>query len=179
MQLNSKRAMKWLFYPRSQEDEVTVNVHVQVEDFSLDAAYTAIRARDGAAIGAIAAFVGLVRDVNKKAGDGSAVARLTLEHYPGMTETSIEKIAQQASARWKTLSIDIYHRVGDLAPTDQIVMVLVSSGHREDAFAAAEFVMDYLKTEAVFWKKETSENGTRWIESTSGDRERALGWRRS
>lgn len=152
-------------------------MHVQKEDFSLDAAYGAIRARDGAAIGAIAVFVGLVRDVNSKAGDGSAVSTLTLEHYPGMTQASIEKIGEQASIRWKTLSIDVYHRVGELAPADQIVMVLVSSGHREDAFAAAEFVMDYLKTEAIFWKQETSAKGTRWIESTSGDRERAQGWR--
>lgn len=157
---------------------MSVFVAVQEEDFDFAQAYAEIRARDSVRAGAIASFVGLVRDRNAKAGDGSEVATLTLEHYPGMTESSIEAIGQKACERWSVLSLAIYHRVGRLEPGDQIVLVLASSAHREDAFAAAEFVMDYLKTDAVFWKKEQSEAGERWIESTSGDRERATNWQR-
>jgi molybdopterin synthase catalytic subunit len=155
---------------------VSVFIAVQEEDFDLGQAYEAMRERDGAQVGAIASFVGLVRDHNAKAGDGTPVSTLTLEHYPGMTEASIQSIAEKALVRWQLLSLAIYHRVGELQPREQIVMVLASAGHREDAFAAAEFVMDYLKTDAVFWKKEQTDSGSRWLESTDGDRARADLW---
>ena len=153
-------------------------IHVKVlhEDFDVGAVYDAVRAEGGAEVGAIASFVGLVRDRNAKAGDGSEVSTLTLEHYPGMTESSIEKIGAQAIERWPIIDLHIYHRVGELAPADQIVLVVASSAHRDAAFAAAEFVMDYLKTDAVFWKKEKTQGGEKWIETTSSDRSRAEEW---
>jgi molybdopterin synthase catalytic subunit len=104
------------------------------------------------------------------------VATLTLEHYPGMTESSIDSILERAEQRWPLLEIQVIHRVGTLAPTDQIVLVAVASGHRDAAFAAAEFVMDYLKTDAVFWKKEQTEAGTHWVQSTEQDHQRAREW---
>ncbi|NKB97796.1 MAG: molybdenum cofactor biosynthesis protein MoaE [Pseudomonadales bacterium] len=155
---------------------MSVSITVQEQDFNVGEAYEAMRQINGPKVGAIAAFVGLVRDQNVKAGDGTRVNTLTLEHYPGMTESSIQSIADKALARWQLQALAIYHRVGELQPMDQIVMVMASSGHREDAFAAAQFVMDYLKTDAVFWKKELTESGSRWIESTRGDQERAKDW---
>ena len=101
---------------------------------------------------------------------------LTLEHYPGMTESSIEAIVQEAGARWPLVATTVVHRVGTLRPLDQIVMVLTASAHRDAAFAAAEFIMDYLKTRAIFWKKEASDRGDQWIESTQADQQRAVGW---
>ena len=155
---------------------MAIQVKVQVEDFDVARAYQSIREAGGAKVGAIAAFVGLVRDRNEKAGDGSKVSTLTLEHYPGMTEKSIESIAEKAISRWPLLDLHVYHRVGRLAPTEQIVLVLASSAHRDAAFAGAEFVMDYLKTDAVFWKKESTEEGDHWIQSTSSDHARATEW---
>jgi molybdopterin synthase catalytic subunit len=104
------------------------------------------------------------------------VGTLTLEHYPGMTESSISQIIDEAETRWPLLATTVIHRVGEMHPTDQIVLVVVASAHRSAAFAAAEFVMDYLKTRAVFWKKETSDQGVKWIESTLADRQRASTW---
>ena len=153
-----------------------VHVNVQAEDFDVGNVYADIRMSGGADVGAIASFVGLVRDRNAKAGDGSEVSTLTLEHYPGMTESSMERIGAQALERWPIIDLHIYHRVGELSPTDQIVLVVASSAHRDAAFAAAEFVMDYLKTDAVFWKKEKTSEGEKWIESTSNDRARADHW---
>jgi molybdopterin synthase catalytic subunit len=127
---------------------------------------------DGEA-GGVAAYCGLVRD--RFAGD--PVRKLFLEHYPGMTERSIERIAEQASHRWPLRAVSVVHRVGEIDPREPIVLVLVASAHRETAFAACELVMDLLKTEAVFWKKEVSPAGERWVESTDRDRERAAGWR--
>ena len=127
-------------------------------------------------IGAVVTFTGLVRDMNPYAGDGSAVATLTLEHYPGMTEKSIDQILAQAVDRWPLLEVSVVHRVGTMAPTAQIVWVGVASAHRDAAFAAAEFVMDYLKTQAVFWKKEQSQRGSHWVESTVQDHQRARSW---
>ena len=101
---------------------------------------------------------------------------MTLEHYPGMTEASIEDIAVQAKERWGLQGLYVCHRIGELLPRDQVVLVAVSAGHRKEAFAGAEFVMDYLKTDAVLWKKEQTADGSRWIESTVGDRERAKAW---
>lgn len=146
-------------------------VRVQREDFDLGAEANALRAGNPK-VGAVAAFVGLVRDLN----DGSGVSTLTLEHYPGMTEAALEEICAQARARWDLIDLLVIHRVGELAPLDQIVLVAVSSAHRGEAFAACEFVMDYLKTRAPFWKKERTPQGERWVEARSSDDEAAARW---
>ena len=123
-------------------------------------------------VGAVATFVGLVRDLN----EGAAVSRMTLEHYPGMTERALEEICAQAAARWDLVDLRVVHRVGPLEPGDAIVLVAVASAHRGDAFAACEFVMDYLKTRAPFWKKEVTPSGERWVEARSSDDEAAARW---
>ena len=166
-------------------------VSVQHEDFSVDDVYRQIRDELGATVGAIASFVGLVRDHNMHGqthavSDGPVrdeatspeptVATLTLEHYPGMTEPSIGRILDEAENRWPLLATRVIHRVGELAPTDQIVLVMVASAHRDAAFAGAEFVMDYLKTDAVFWKKERNDQGQHWIQSTRADLQRRKDW---
>ena len=151
-------------------------IQVQQRDFELAEHYEMIRQHCGEAVGAIAAFVGLVRDHNSHAGDGGTVGSLALEHYPGMTESSICQIVDEAEQRWPLLAVTVIHRVGELQPTDQIVLVVVASAHRSAAFAAAEFIMDYLKTRAIFWKKETSDQGVTWVESTLGDQQRASAW---
>lgn len=148
------------------------DIRVQTEDFDISAEWAACRERCGGDCGAIVAFGGLVRD---RFGD-SEVQALHLEHYPGMTEDSIRRIALQAAERWRLLDVVVVHRVGDLAAEEQIVLVLAASGHRPDAFAACEFIMDYLKTDAVFWKKERREDGDVWIESTASDRSRRASW---
>ncbi len=119
----------------------------------------------GAGVGAIACFIGVVRDLN----EGDAVASMTLEHYPGMTEKSLAAIAAQAKERWKLLDVLVVHRIGTLRPSEPIVLVVVSSAHRGDAFAACEFIMDYLKTEAPFWKKEATGGGERWVDARESD----------
>ena len=149
-------------------------VRIQREDFDLAAEWAACRRRSGGAAGAIVAFGGLVRD---RASDDD-VSGLYLEHYPGMTEASIERIVAQASSRWALLDVLVVHRVGELAPADQIVLVLVAASHRPDAFAAAEYLMDYLKTEAVFWKKERRRQGDMWVSATANDRLRQANWQR-
>jgi molybdopterin synthase catalytic subunit len=150
-----------------------VTVRVQTTDF--DAGQEIARMRRGnPRIGAIAAFVGVVRDLN----EGEAVSGMTLEHYPGMTERSIETILEEARTRWEILDVLVIHRVGALEPTDQIVLVLVASPHRGDAFAACEFLMDYLKTRAPFWKKERVAGGTRWVEARAADDAAAARWER-
>ena len=146
-------------------------VRVQQEDFDIGAEIVAFRGADPG-IGAIASFIGLVRDVN----DGAAVAGMTLEHYPGMTEKALEKIVAEAKARWDVMEALVVHRVGELKPTDQIVLVIVTGAHRGEAFAACEFIMDYLKTRAPFWKKEQTPQGTRWVESRTSDDEAAQRW---
>ena len=115
-------------------------------------------------VGAIASFIGLVRDL-----EGDPLQQMTLQHYPGMTEKALQKIAEEAERRWRLIDLAIIHRVGELKPADQIVLVSVLSAHRGDAFSACEFIMDYLKTEAPFWKKEVSEKGERWVESRNSD----------
>jgi molybdopterin synthase catalytic subunit len=149
-----------------------MTVRIQAEDFDVGAEIAALR-RGDPKVGAVASFVGVVRDVN----DGGAVSGMTLEHYPGMTEKSIEEIIAQARGRWQVIDALVIHRVGRLAPTDQIVLVVVSSAHRGDAFAACEFIMDYLKTRAPFWKKEQSEDGARWVEARATDDVAAARWR--
>ncbi len=139
-------------------------VRVQHQDFDVGAEIAQLRTAD-ARIGAVASFIGVVRDVN----EGATVGSITLEHYPGMTERSLAAIAEQAKARWNLFDVLIVHRVGTLAPTDQIVLVVTTSSHRGDAFAACQFVMDYLKTEAPFWKKEITNDGVRWVEDRQSD----------
>ena len=141
-----------------------MTVRVQTEDF--DAGFEINQLRSARKdVGAVVSFVGQVRDVN----EGDEVSRLTLEHYPGMTEKSLEAIITQAKTRWNIMDVLIIHRVGTLQPCDQIVLVAVSGGHRGEAFAACEFVMDYLKTEAPFWKKEATPSGERWVEAKLSD----------
>jgi molybdopterin synthase catalytic subunit len=124
-------------------------------------------------VGAVATFVGVCRDMN----DGSGVSDMTLEHYPGMTESAIKAIIDEASKRWSLRACEVVHRVGRLAPTEPIVLVAVASAHRGDAFAACEFIMDLLKTEAPFWKKETTPQGERWVDARASDSRAADRWR--
>ncbi|HZZ10456.1 MAG TPA: molybdenum cofactor biosynthesis protein MoaE [Paraburkholderia sp.] len=139
-------------------------VRVQTEDFDLSAEVSALRARNPK-IGAVACFVGTVRDLN----EGSAVETMELEHYPGMTEKSLEAIIEHARARWPGIEVLIVHRVGKLVPLDQIVLVATTAAHRGEAFASCEFVMDYLKSEAPFWKKEKTGQGERWVDARVTD----------
>jgi molybdopterin synthase catalytic subunit len=149
-----------------------VTVRIQTEDFDVGAEIA--RMREGhPAVGGIASFVGVVRDVN----EGDRVSDMTLEHYPGMTERSIERIVSEAHRRWNVIDALVVHRVGVLKPTDQIVLVVVASAHRGDAFAACEFIMDYLKTQAPFWKKERTGDATRWVDARSSDDLAAERWR--
>jgi molybdopterin synthase catalytic subunit len=141
-----------------------MKISVQREDFDLGSEVRNIS--KSARIGAIASFIGVVREV-----------AMSLEHYPGMTESSIRKIVQEAAARWKVMDCAVIHRYGDLKPNEQIVMVAVASAHRADAFAACEFIMDYLKTQAPFWKKEQTAEGPRWVEARASDDEAAERWR--
>jgi molybdopterin synthase catalytic subunit len=139
-------------------------VRVQFEDFDAGAEITRMRLarRD---TGAIAAFIGQVRDLS----EGAEVSGMTLEHYPGMTEKALEAIVDQARQRWNIFDALVIHRIGALQPFDQIVLVVVAGAHRGEAFSACEFIMDYLKTEAPFWKKERTETGDRWVEARSSD----------
>jgi molybdopterin synthase catalytic subunit len=146
-------------------------VRIQTEDFDLSQEIKQLRAGD-ARVGAVASFVGAVRDRN----DGSEVAAMTLEHYPGMTEKSLEEIIEKAKARWDIFDVLIIHRVGPLNIEDQIVLTAVTSAHRGEAFAACEYVMDYLKTLAPFWKKEDTPEGARWVDARLSDDEALKKW---
>jgi molybdopterin synthase catalytic subunit len=137
---------------------------VQQQDFDLGAEIARLRAGD-ARIGAVVSFVGTVRDMN----EGANVAELELEHYPEMTERALHDIVEQARARWALYGALVVHRVGPMRPMEQIVLVAVSSAHRGEAFAACEFIMDYLKTEAPFWKKEQTPEGARWVDARVSD----------
>jgi molybdopterin synthase catalytic subunit len=139
-------------------------VSIQHEDFDLSAEVAALRAGDGG-VGAVASFIGTVRDRS----DGSSVAAMELEHYPGMTERAIEAMIDEAHRRFDMRAARVVHRVGPLQVGDQIVLVIVSSAHRGQAFQACEFLMDYLKTQAPFWKKETTPEGARWVDARSSD----------
>lgn len=149
-------------------------VSIQQADFDLGAEVAALRAGDGGT-GAVVAFVGTVRELN----DGAPIATMELEHYPGMTERALEDIVAQARARWDVFECLVVHRVGELRPLDQIVLVVVTSAHRGEAFAACEFVMDYLKTKAPFWKKEATPRGERWVEARASDDDAASRWEKS
>jgi molybdopterin synthase catalytic subunit len=139
-------------------------VRIQAEDFDLSAEVARLRAANPK-IGAIVTFVGVVRDLN----DGASVAEMELEHYPGMTEQSISAIIDQARERWPTFGALVIHRVGPLKPLEQIVLVAATAAHRGEAFAASEFIIDYLKTEAPFWKKEQTPAGARWVDARVSD----------
>ena len=147
------------------------HIRIQAGDFSVAEEWSALRERLDANTGAVAAFVGLVREVH---GDGAS--SLELEHYPGMSEKSVAAIVAEAEGRWSLADVTVIHRVGRLRPTDQIVLVLTASAHRPDALAACEYIIDRLKTDAIFWKRETASGDTRWEEATEQDVERAKGW---
>ena len=139
-------------------------IRIQEKDFDLSAEVAALRQGDPR-VGAVVSFLGTVRDMN----EGSEVQELTLEHYAGMTEKALEEILSQAKSRWDIYQALVIHRIGPLLPEDQIVLVAVTSAHRGEAFAACEFIMDYLKTAAPFWKKENTPEGTRWVDARVTD----------
>jgi molybdopterin synthase catalytic subunit len=141
-----------------------MSIRIQEKDFDISAEIAALRKGDPR-VGAVVTFLGTVRDIN----DGSQVKGMTLEHYPGMTEKALQEILDQAQARWDIYQTLVIHRVGPLLPEDQIVLVAVTSAHRGEAFAACEFIMDYLKTAAPFWKKEDTPEGARWVDARVTD----------
>jgi molybdopterin synthase catalytic subunit len=143
---------------------VAARVEIREGDFDLAAEVAALRQGDGG-VGAVVAFVGTVRDRN----DGAAVASLELEHYPGMTEAAIEAMVDEATRRFEIRAARVVHRVGVLGPLAQIVLVAVTAAHRGQAFQACEFLMDYLKTQAPFWKKEAGPEGVRWVDARVAD----------
>jgi molybdopterin synthase catalytic subunit len=148
-----------------------LTVRVQRQDFDVSCELAKLQAVSSQ-VGAMVSFIGLVRDIN----EGSSVASLELEHYPGMTEKCISAIVDEAVARWQLLGVTVIHRIGKLAPCEQIVFVASSSQHRAAAFSACEFIMDYLKTRAPFWKKELTADGERWLDSRTADLEAAQHW---
>ncbi|MEI2677190.1 MAG: molybdopterin synthase catalytic subunit MoaE [Burkholderiaceae bacterium] len=148
-----------------------MSVSIQTADFDLSAEVAALRSADPG-VGAVATFVGCVRDRN----DGSGVSAMELEHYPGMTEKSIESMILAARGRFDIRAVRVIHRVGLLQPQDQIVLVAVASSHRGSAFRACEFLMDYLKTQAPFWKKESTPEGSRWVDARVSDDEAMARW---
>lgn len=141
-----------------------MSIRIQEADFDMGAEIAALR-RGDSQVGAVVSFLGTVRDRN----EGSQVKGMTLEYYPGMTESALEEIAFQAKARWDIEQTLIIHRVGPLLPEDQIVLVVVTSAHRGEAFTACEFIMDYLKTAAPFWKKEETPKGSHWVDARVTD----------
>jgi len=141
-----------------------MKISVQKEEFDLSREVKALSGNPR--IGAIASFIGQVRDVG-----------MTLEHYPGMTEKALAAIVEEAKGRWQVIDCTVIHRYGELKPTDPIVLVVVASAHRGDAFAACEFLMDYLKTRAPFWKKEQTPDGARWVEAKATDDKAAERWK--
>jgi molybdopterin synthase catalytic subunit len=146
-------------------------VRVQTADFDIGKEIAQLRANNPA-VGAVASFIGCVRDMN----EGDAVGLMYLEHYPGMTEHELERISKEAASRWDVLDTLVIHRVGELKPLDQIVFVAVTSAHRGESFRACEFIMDYLKTQAPFWKREATPSGDRWVEARASDDAAAARW---
>ncbi len=148
-----------------------MSISIQTADFDVGEELANLRAQD-ARVGALVSFVGLVRDMN----EGQSVSAMTLEHYPGMTEKALQTILDEAASRWALYGMRVIHRVGPLNPCDQIVLVAVTSAHRGDAFAACEFIMDYLKTRAPFWKKEDTPAGAKWVDARESDEGAAARW---
>ncbi|MEF7616126.1 molybdenum cofactor biosynthesis protein MoaE [Aquincola sp. MAHUQ-54] len=153
----------------------SARVRVQTADFDLSTEVAALRAGDGG-VGAVAAFVGTVRERDPAAAADPEVSLLELEHYPGMTERAIESMIDEAHARFAIHAARVVHRVGPLRPQEQIVLVAVTSAHRGTAFQACEFLMDYLKTQAPFWKKEHTPEGARWVDARVADDAAAARW---
>lgn len=148
-----------------------MTIRIQTEAFDLGREVDALRA-GRLDIGAVASFVGYARDIN----DGSGVTAMTLEHYPGMTEKALATLVDEANTRWSLIDTTVIHRVGRLLPGDPIVLVAVASRHRSDAFAACEYLMDFLKTRAPFWKKEETPDGERWVDARESDEAAAARW---
>ena len=148
-----------------------MNISIQETDFDLAAELATLRARS-AETGALVSFVGLVRDFS----EDEKIEEIHLEHYPGMCEKALEKIVAEAKSRWHILGVRVIHRIGRLLPNEQIVLVAVSSTHRADAFAGCEFIIDYLKTAAPFWKREQTAHDSHWIETKESDEQRTLRW---
>ncbi len=147
------------------------SIRIQAEDFDLTQEYQLLRELSSS-VGAVVTFSGLVRDFELK----SSIDSLSLQHYPGMTETLLQEIVDQANGRWNLIGTTIIHRVGQLQPTDQIVFVGVASQHRTDAFEAAQFLIDYLKTKATFWKQVSQDGEQHWVESKGTDSDAAARW---
>lgn len=166
---------------------MTTRISIQQQDFDLAEEYQLLRQSDSA-VGAVVTFSGLVRDFEvdpevdsevdsqDQSLTKSAIDLLSLQHYPGMTESLLEAIVEQANQRWNLIATTVIHRVGDLAPKDQIVLVGVASQHRAEAFEAAQFLMDYLKTQATFWKSVRRNGEQQWIESKASDQQAAARW---
>jgi molybdopterin synthase catalytic subunit len=150
---------------------IPIHIRVQNEDFDVSAELNKLSAHDKT-IGAMVSFVGLVRDIN----EGQTIQAMSLEHYPGMTEKSLHEIAHEAKARWPLQGITIIHRVGALMPSEQIVLVITASRHRHAAFESADFLMDFLKSKAPFWKKENSAEGDHWVDARESDQIALARW---
>ena len=148
-----------------------MTVRVQTEDFDLSTEIAQLRMHTRK-VGAVVTFIGTVRDLN----EGEYVAEMELEHYPGMTEKALQDIIDQAKSRWNIFDALVIHRVGPMKPLDQIVLVAVTSAHRGEAFDACEFIIDYLKTQAPFWKKEQTPSGARWVDARESDDEAMAKW---
>jgi molybdopterin synthase catalytic subunit len=148
-----------------------MSISIQTEDFDLATEMQALRQASTNA-GALVSFVGLVRDISQ----AGRVENIFLEHYPGMSEKALQSILTEANSRWQLLGVRVIHRVGELHPNDQIVLVAAASAHRADAFAACEFIMDYLKTSAPFWKREQTPGGAKWLDTKETDIARAQRW---
>lgn len=153
---------------------IPITIRVQQDDFDVSYCMKEL-SKKNKGIGAIAAFVGLVRDLN----ENNTISTMTLEHYPGMTERALEDISHQAQERWPLQGITIIHRIGTLSPADQIVLVLSASAHRQAAFESAEFIMDFLKSKAPFWKKEETSDGARWVDARESDARALTRWQQS
>lgn len=149
-------------------------VRVHPEDFDISREIALLREKNPR-IGAVASFMGCVRDMN----EGDSVGLMYLEHYPGMTESELLRISKEASNRWELFDTLVIHRIGELKPLDQIVFVAATSAHRGEAFRACEFIMDYLKTQAPFWKRESTPQGERWVDARASDQVAAERWRAS
>ncbi len=173
-------------------ESCNISIRIEPSDFDVAAELRSLNERNDGSLGAVVTFIGLVRDRHpdrhppEGAAEGQSqpqvqhqVQSLHLEHYPGMTEKSIEKIVREAASRWPLADVVVVHRVGKLQPSSQIVYVQVASAHRDAAFSGAEFIMDYLKTDAVLWKREAQADAEHWIEATESDRERRDGWQSS
>lgn len=152
-----------------------MSISVQREAFDIGSEIAALTSGVHG-IGAVASFIGLVRDLDAGTAGVANISAMTLEHYPGMTERALEEIVAEAHKRWEIMAVRLIHRFGRLAPGDAIVLVIVAGAHRGEVFAACEFIMDFLKTRAPFWKKEETAEGSRWVEACENDETAAARW---